>query len=100
MELGAVVVRLLCNVVQKTEAGDGLFLLARLVVMVSVVTGSSKVQTVESVETVELRFKRGRHRRAQDPTPFPYGDVTVSSRSPMTLEQVVSVWLSVNGRWS
>ena len=62
-------------------------------------TGSSKVQTVESVETAGAEVQKGNaieERKIQ--RLFRNGDVTRLIKNPMTLEPVVSVWPSVNWR--
>ena len=88
------------NVVrEKPEAGDVIILLGGKTGRDGVggATGSSKVQTVESVETAGAEVQKGNaieERKIQ--RLFRNGDVTRLIKNQMTLVLVVSVWRSVN----
>ena len=101
MELGAVVgAAPKGNVVrEKPEAGDVIILLGgKTGRTVSVVRqGSSKVQTVESVETAGAEVQKGMLSKNARFNAFSVMAMSlVLSRNLMTLGQAVSVWLSVN----
>ena len=101
MELGAVVgAAPKGNVVrEKPEAGDVIILLGGKTGRDGVggATGSSKVQTVESVETAGAEVQKGNAIEERKIQRFSVMAMSlVSSRNPTTLVQVVSVWLSVN----